>query len=77
MEKVGRLHIIEVKARASSLQDPHEAISDAKRARLERTFEMWCTKHECDAAKTDHQYDAFLWTRTREGKWESSWVEGI
>lgn len=75
LEKERCLHVIEVKARASSFQSPFEAITQKKRQHLARAIELWLRQHPVYESY-NYQIDAFcLW---REGcLWKTEWLEGI
>ncbi len=75
IERERRIHVIEVKARASKVQSPYETITQKKRLHLSRAFELWLQRHP-GYQDYAYQFDAFfLW---REGNaWKTEWLEGI
>lgn len=75
IEKNGTLHVIEVKARATSFQSPFEAVTQRKRHHLARALELWLRQHPTYQTY-NHQIDVFcLWREA--GEWKTAWLEGI
>ncbi len=76
MERGSRLHFIEVKARASSRQDPFEAVTARKRRRLAQAVEAWLQAHP-EASSLPYQVDAFFLWRDPAACWQRFHLEGI
>lgn len=75
VEKDHRLHVVEVKGRATAFQSPFEAITQKKRQRLMRAIELWLRRYPAYESH-DYQIDAFCVWR-EGGHWKTEWVEGI
>ena len=76
VQREGRLHFIEVKARFSSRQHPFEAITPEKRERLERAIQEWF-QAQPGHMQLPYQVDAFcFWKDPCEGV-QVRWIEGM